>query len=389
MIRVAHVINRYGWSGGAENQLSENLRHFSPDIDSTVVALFQRDEMKSKRDHDRTPIIYLSHEGDGVSRFELYRRLEKTLRALKPDLIHSSLADASLGARIFALRNPDSLVLESLVNLSHEEIRTMDNPAVTSWKLALHRGLDRFTMRNVSHFHALTESVARSWVETVRISSAKITVIPRGVDIEMFKPLGRDMARAELIAELGLSANSQIILNVGRQEPQKGHKYLIGAMPQIAEACPDAVLLLVGRDGNSTMALTALIASVGTDHRIRLLGVREDIPKLLRAADCFVFPSLFEGLGVSLLEAMASGCACVVSDAPVFKEVVESEESALVVPARDSDAVAKATLRVLQDHELAGRLGRKARSRVVESYRVENTAARIEKLYLELGRRHE
>lgn len=384
-MRVVHVINRYGWSGGAENQLSMNLGRFgNPELEHSVIALYADDDPESDRTDSGARVQFLSHEKDGVRRYELFQRLHRALDDLAPDLVHTSLAEASLGARLYGLRRRVR-VLESLVNISHEPLRLVDNRQVTPWKLAAHRNLDRFTMRGVTHFHALSQAVADSWIETVGIDRTRITVIPRGVDTSVFRPSADKASRQRLLRELGLPDETKLVLTVGRQEPQKGHSYLIDSMRAVVEEIPEAILLMAGREGNSTEGIRRLIEDLDIGEKVVFLGVRDDIADLLTAADCFVFPSLFEGMGVSLLEAMASGAACVITDARPFDEMVVDGESALMVPKATSRPLAQAVVRVLTDSELANELGSAARMAAVSRFRIEDTAASMEALYLRLA----
>ena len=127
-------------------------------------------------------------------------------------------------------------------------------------------------------------------------------------------------------------------MTLGRQEFQKGQWHLIEAMPEVLSQEPEAVLLLAGREGNSSERLRRAVASADVGSAVRFLGHRNDAPEILAAADVFVFPSLYEGLGGVLIQAMALGLPIVASDLPAIREVVEADANALVVtPGRPDD----------------------------------------------------
>jgi glycosyltransferase involved in cell wall biosynthesis len=148
---------------------------------------------------------------------------------------------------------------------------------------------------------------------------------------------------------------------VGRHEFQKGHRYLIEAMPAIRAELPEAVLLIVGRAGSVSNELSAAIERLGLGQSVHLLGHRQDVGDLLVAADVFIFPSLFEGFGGAMIEAMALGVPVVASDIPPLREVA-GDGSVLFVPPASTEALAGGVIRILQDHGLAERLAGEARA---------------------------
>lgn len=308
-------------------------------------------------------------------------RLTRLVRLLQPHIIHCTLADASLAARV-AGRITGTPVLESLVNISHEPVRTVDNPSVRPWKLMVWRTVDRLTMNWVRHFHALSLEVARSWVETVGIDSGQITVIPRGVDVKAIDAVRSRDRRRKIRERLGITPDQQLILMVGRQEPQKGHRLAMRAMASVTEGASQARLVLVGRPGNSSIAIERQIQEANLGQYVRDLGPRTDVGELMEAADLFLFPSLFEGLGVSLLEAMAHGLTPVVLDRPPMNEVVTSETGYLAKP--DGSDLAVQILTALADDEERTKRGQRASKLIRERFDIAATVKRTEELYISL-----
>lgn len=383
--RVVHVIDSLGLSGGAEQQMAVNLRRFSDRrLEHHVICLYTAEgRTRSSELPAHIPIRILFPTGERTrNRLKLILRLYGVIRVMRPALIHCTLPDASLAARISGiLRNVP--VIESLVNISHEPVRQIDNPRVTGTKLALHRLVDRLTIRSVEHFHVLSEAVATSWAGAVGIPRERMTVIPRGLEIRG-SSLGRAWTRSELLEDLGLPGDSFVILNVGRQVAQKGQLYALRALPSILKRVPRAVFLSAGSEGGMTMSLRAESERLGLADRAIWLGVRDDIRSLMPAADVFVFPSLYEGLGVSLLEAMAAGLAVVVTDVPPMNELVEQGKTGMLVPPRDPEAIARAVRTLAMDEDLRRALGNLARAHVIANFDAEDTARRLEALYLDV-----
>lgn len=119
--------------------------------------------------------------------------------------------------------------------------------------------------------------------------------------------------RAKMRGELGITDNAFVIGHVGRFDPQKNHAFLLDIFAELKKRRPDAVLILIG-NGNLRSAMEEKAAVLGITENVIFTGVRRDVPNLMQAMDCFVFPSLYEGVPVTLIEAQASGLPCIVSD---------------------------------------------------------------------------
>lgn len=135
----------------------------------------------------------------------------------------------------------------------------------------------------------------------------------RGRDGARLDQPGADRRRS-VRAELGLRDNDEVLISVGRQEYQKGQRYLLEAAEALLSRRSRLVLLVAGRTGQASRELERLAARPGLAARVRFLGHREDVPDLLAATDVFVFPSLWEGLGGALIEVMALSLPIVASD---------------------------------------------------------------------------
>ncbi len=135
-------------------------------------------------------------------------------------------------------------------------------------------------------------------------------VLPCGVDLSPFEGL----PPAEIVRQdLGIPRDAALVVHVGSFGEQKNHRFLVEVAGELVKRSPRAVLLLVG-GGPLEREIRELVAACGLERRFFFAGRRPDVPRLLGAADAFVFPSLYEGLGLALVEAQAAGLRCVVSD---------------------------------------------------------------------------
>jgi glycosyltransferase involved in cell wall biosynthesis len=171
-----------------------------------------------------------------------------------------------------------------------------------------------------------------------------------------------------------------VFLTVGRHEYQKGHATLLKAWPAVLSATPGAVLLLAGRPGHESAHLGDTADRLAITESIRFLGFRRDVADLLAAADVFVFPSRYEGLGGALLEAMAAHDPIVVSDLAVTREVLGN--NAWFFPAGDADALAEA---MIEANERADdSVPTAGRDRFMERFTLEAVGSQMADLYREI-----
>ncbi len=274
-------------------------------------------------------------------------------------MLHTTLYAADQAGRLAAW-GTGVPVLSSLVNPAHEQALLGDSDP-PSWRRRVLWWVDGLTARHLTtHFHAITEAVRRAAIEGLRIRPQRITVVPRTRDPAR---LGEPGPERRLAARRALGVgDAPVILTVGRQDRQKGQVHLVEAMARVRDAFPDAQLFVAGAEGESTAELRARSAALGLTDEVHLLGHRDDVGDLLAAADVFVLPSRYEGLGAAVLEAMALGLPVVASDLEALREVVDPDRSALLVPAGDAVALADAIGRVLRDPVLAAALGARARA---------------------------
>jgi|DewCreStandDraft_4_1066084.scaffolds.fasta_scaffold09460_3 glycosyltransferase involved in cell wall biosynthesis len=215
----------------------------------------------------------------------------------------------------------------------------------------------------------------------------KTFLIPRGVDTVKFQP--GITARLGMRGKLGTPSNAKVILAVGHVLPVKGHDLLLEAVRGIA----GVEIWIAGSlaDPSHVEKVRRLAESDGLAGRVHFLGNAEDVAGLHAEADLFVHPTRpdgrQEGCPVALLEAMASGMACIATDIAGSQDVIESGTSGLLVPPLDAGALRKAIEQVLFNESLQQRLRTEARRRIVERYSIEREVAEHERMYLQvLGR---
>jgi glycosyltransferase involved in cell wall biosynthesis len=301
------------------------------------------------------------------------RALYRLMRRSRPDLVHTHTSKAGILGRLAAwLAGVPRIVHTPHGHVFHGyagRLRTRGFVHLEGWAA-------RVTDRIVG----LTDQEARDHLAHGIGRPEQFVTIPSGIDLAPFdKP--HDGGHA-LRAALGLPAAARIVGAVGRLEPIKGHRHLVEAFAELAPRVPDLYLVLVG-DGECEAALRARLEAAGLGARVRFLGWREDVATVLPALDVFAFPSLNEGMGRALVEAMAAGRPIVAARAGGIPEVLADGAAGLLVPAGEGPALARAIERLLADPALGAQLGEAARRRAAQ-YSVTTMLARTEQLYREL-----
>lgn len=382
MAKYLFVINSF-LAGGAERSLIELLPRLEKrGVAAIVVTLYRREVGFEEEARSAGLDVRL------LGRKGLWRkavRLRRIIRAERPALVYTSLFDADIVGRL-ACAGLDVPVVNGLVNTGYDRARMAD-PSVGSRRLNLIRIVDGFTARHLTdHFHAISQAAKDSAVEHLALPAEKITVVRRGRDPDR---LGRpsDERTARSRRRLGIMPEAGVIVSVGRQEYQKGHSHLIEAFADLVTDRPATRLLIVGREGHRTEQLNRLIAELGVGDSVTLMGHRSDVPDVLAAADVFVFPSLYEGLGGALIEAMALGLPIVASDLPAIREVVSEGENALLVGPGRSVELLQAMSRLLDDDALRRRFGARSRDLFEMGFDGEAASDRLAELLARVAHR--
>ena len=244
-------------------------------------------------------------------------------------------------------------------------------------KRLIYRLLYRLGAHWVDGFVAVSGEVAPAIVQTIGPVQRKISVICNGVDVQRYmQPVDRSAIRRQL----NLPEDARLLIVVGTLKTQKGHRYLLAALPEVIAQCPDLHLLIVG-DGELRADLTQHIQTLGLDSHVRLLGNRQDVPALLAASDYFVLPSLWEGLPMALIEAMAGGLPVIATEVSGTRQVMIDGTTGLLVPPGDVAQLRVALLQLATNPDLARSMGAAAQQRVLTAFSAHKQAAEHVALY--------
>jgi glycosyltransferase involved in cell wall biosynthesis len=305
--------------------------------------------------------------------------LRKIIGTEQPDLIQTVLFHSDIAGRLAAI-GTSVKVISRLVNTDYDMVRLQD-PNINIIRFRLARLIDGWTARHLTHhIYANSNAVKTAAMRDLGIPAEKITVIKEGRDAERLgKPDIQRRNRAR--SRLGLEEGQKVLVTIGRQDFQKGQRYLLEAMGMLVSSHPHLVLLVVGRSGDVSGELESHRNRLGLQDRVQFLGHREDVPEILAAADLFVFPSFYEGLPGAVIEAMALGLPIVASDIEPVKETVEEGGNAILVKPASAVELASAIGRILKDRQMAQAFGRRSREIFEERFTLDQSMVRLREFY--------
>jgi glycosyltransferase involved in cell wall biosynthesis len=231
-----------------------------------------------------------------------------------------------------------------------------------------YRLLESLCLACVDDIAAVSDDGRRRWVEHARVAPRKVRVVHNSTEVPPLENVA-ETAR-EVRGELSIPPDGLIIGVSAWLVPLKGHCYLLRAFREVLDGVPRAWLVLAG-DGPCREDLERQAARLGIDHRVKFLGHRTDVPRLVQAYDVVALSSTSESLPFSLLEGMAYGRPAVGTAVGGVPELIEDGVNGYVVPPRDPTALAEAFIKLLNDPERLERMGVAARRTVEEEFNAE------------------
>jgi glycosyltransferase involved in cell wall biosynthesis len=234
--------------------------------------------------------------------------------------------------------------------------------------------------RAVDAVAAISNAVAQA-LAGAGVNRAAISVIPSGFDMEFFRPPTPNERTAARAKYLG-SEDRFFVAAIGALHERKGHRHLLEAIALTAKRATTPMRCVIAGEGAMRPALEALVRDLEIGDAVALAGQVADVRELIWAADVVAMPSLAEGLGVAVLEAMACGVAVVASAVGGLCESVADGATGIMVPVADPEAIADALVRLANEPGLRAAMGAAARKRAVELFSMDAMTAATEAMYL-------
>jgi len=355
-MRVLYLIDSLA-GGGAESVLANLINHLTqnaPQVECEVATLYPTSEkyLKEKKFPVRCLGLTTKYSPKGIL------QLNQLLSKHRYDIVHVHLFPANYYAAITSLHFP---------HLSW--VYTEHNVWNRRRQLSPLRMVETLVYSRFDRIVAVSELVAanlKCWIPTV---ASRLHVIPNSVPVPKLK-----------VNERAIDPDFATVLFAGRLERAKGIDILLEAF---ADVTIPSKLLLAG-EGSLRAVLEEQAVELGIHNRVEFLGFRLDLQHLMAQADCVVLPSLWEGLPMVILEAMALGTPVIASKVGGIPEVIEDKVTGRLVPPEDPISLTNALAEVLSDKQKLRAMGQKARERIMECYSVETLCQRTLALYTEV-----
>ena len=309
--------------------------------------------------------------------FKAFILLWSLMRRYKPHIVHTHTSKAGALGRLAAwLARVPAIIHKPHGHLFYGHF----GPRVSRFFLLVERLLSRIT----DHVVALTPMEARDHLALKVLTADKISIIHSGVELNRYHITAKK--RQQKKEELGISPDSLVVGFVGWLIPIKGVSYLVNAMAEVLQRHPNSLLVLVGKDdekGEEEIKLREKVESLGLEDRVRFLGWRQDVDEIMGCFDVFVLPSLNEGMGRVLVEAMSAGLPIVASRVGGIPDLVKHGENGLLVPPANAGALEQAISDLLSDKAKRKRMGETGK-KMCGPYSIEAMVEKIDDLYSRL-----
>lgn len=363
--------------GGTEKSLLylvSSLRHY----EAIVVHVYPGDALKSEFVRAGVQVHFLeieSHYGFRKAR----KKLLELVHEVRPALIHSMLFRSDIIARSLKRQIRVPLV-NSLVNNSYAEYRYAALPPIQRLKLRIVQYYDLVTAARVDRFVSNSRAIKQAYQNALGIDPGRIQVVFRGRKAPAPGSVPTS-ALESLRDELNLR-DKKVILNVSRLLRRKGQSELITAFGEFHKSYSGWVLLIAG-EGVERSALENQIEKMNLRDSVQMLGTRNDVPALLELADLFAFPTFYEGLPGSLIEAMFANVPIVASAIPENLECVDEESAYLFTPG-DVGGLRSALDQAVRRYDHSRELAKRAYLVAMERFELGQNIRAHEELYDEL-----
>lgn len=378
-MRILHVIKATGIAGAEKHLLTLIPGLRARGVDARLIALVEPDNAVEALAHAvqdaDVPFerVVICANAD----LSLVPRLMRVFRAYHPDIVHTHLLHADLygipAARLAGVRH--------VVTSRHNDDQFR---RTAHWRM-----IHRLQWRMVDAGIAISDAIKAFCVEIEGAPEGKIETIRYGLSVSPPLPNPLPVNRE---GELAARADSDrvgrplIIALMCRLIPQKGVIYGIDAFARLAADYPHTRLLIAG-DGDLRAELEAHVRTLGLSHRVEFLGWQADIHPIMAHTDIFLMPSLWEGFGLVLLEAMSHALPIIASRVSAIPEIVIDGETGVLVAPRDADGLASAMRCLLDDSDLRARMGKAGYARLHAVFGAENMIDATLNLYHSLTRR--
>ena len=364
-ITVLHLITSLE-VGGAQHGLLLGLPRFNSEKYEHIVCSLM-DRMQMADQFQRAGIEVHSLGLKTKMDFSVAIRLRSLLKEVRPDILHTYLLHSNVLGRIVGRLTGVPQIIGSERTIGQARF----------WGRLLTRLTNPLT--DAVEVNSRTGAIAIE--NNLGIPREKIELVRSGVNIDEYS---KPTKRTEVRNELDLSEDQHLVLYVGRLRSVKGVEFGIRSFALVKDKRPNSYMALAG-EGEQLPYLQALVDDLGISNHVNFLGVRNDLPDLLSAADSVLMPSLNEGFPRTAIEAMAAGKPLVATSVGGTPEAIIDGVTGILVPVKDIHAMAKAVISLVDDVLLQKRLGSAGAKLARKNYSITKYVHQLDELYCRLS----
>ena len=363
-LSVCHILPALPLNG-AENLLLKICRNMNPDeIRTSVLLIVDGGPLVQDFKSLGIPVTIIPKRG----RYDIsiIWKIRKFLKNGQFDVVHTHLFTANLWGRLgnFSLGSSSICSLHSVASMEKSILRKTE------------QFIDRLLIPLTDSVVCVTLQVMQTMQHVAKLPREKLVTIDNGIDIVLdFDSMTKNEARSHL----GLSSHGPILGLIGRFSKPKNHRIFIESLESVKARFPDLVVLLVGI-GELEGEIREKVSTLGLENTVRFLGIRRDIPAILKSLDSLVIPSLWEGLPIVLLEALVSGTPVIATRVGGIPDVVINHETALLT-APDAISLSESMIWSLEHPSEMQKMAKAALIMSRERYDIRITAQRYQDLY--------
>ena len=352
--------------GGIEKRLIDLITNLDKSKYKCTVCTFYGGKLIQEYQNNNIKVIFFNPEKrKGILGIIKFIRFSKFLKSNKFDI-----------ALMFF---PRSIVYGTMITKLRKIpliISFRENSRLKIYQKKIQLSFLKFSNLFVNKVIAVSENTRRFTIKYVKLNPKKIIAIPNGIDLKRFN---KKINIKKIKKEFNLD-KEKIITIIARLNPQKNHKNFLKAASIIAKSIPNTKFLIVG-DGKLRKKLENYSNFLGISKKIIFTGIRKDIPEILKISDIFILSSDYEGLPITILEAMASSKPIVATNVSGNPEAVVHNKTGILVPPKNSEALAKAVIKLLKNKKLRKQMGKQGRRRVEKYFTIEKMIKEYEKVF--------
>ncbi|MEZ4682496.1 MAG: glycosyltransferase [Caldilineaceae bacterium] len=367
-LRILHITASL-YTGGAERLLlglAEQCNRAEFEVHICAIGHFGKGTMSADFEQLDLPLHRIP-----VQRFYDPRSVIALIRYIKRhniDLLHTHLLYGDILGRLVG-----ALLRLPVVSTLQNDPRDNHHARIDK------RWLNRLTASlAATHLVTVSDQIRQGFLEEWQLDAAQVSTIYNAVNLAPFLAIPEPPATAQ--PATATAARPLTITTIGRLKPQKGQHLLLDAVKPLFADHPDVRLLIVG-EGPLAAQLQMQAANLGIADRVAFTGLQSDIPQILAQTDIFVLPSLWEGLPLAAIEAMAAARPVILTNVGGNRELIPHEREGILIPPNDIQALSDALLALLHDPEQRRALGQQARLRAQQAFDMRVITKQYEALY--------